>query len=192
MRGFVVLWQDKLLRTLTLALVVIAAIYLPTESIVLTAYFEELGDPASMGLVISTLSAGATLGAFGYGWLSARLSRRTMLRMTLAGTAASIVPMALLPPLPLLATAAFFLGFFWGPLNPLITTLIQQRVPADQQGRVYGAQMSAFYAVPPLGMVATGYAVERWGVADTYLALALALVATSLVAGLSRPLRREF
>jgi hypothetical protein len=46
--------------------------------------------------------------------------------------------------------------------------------------------------VPPLGMVATGYAVERWGVADTYLALALALVATSLVVGLSRPLRREF
>jgi hypothetical protein len=40
--------------------------------------------------------------------------------------------MALLPPLPLLATAAFFLGFFWGPLNPLITTLIQQRVPVDQ------------------------------------------------------------
>jgi hypothetical protein len=46
--------------------------------------------------------------------------------------------------------------------------------------------------VPPLGMVATGYAVERWGVADTYLVLALALVATSLVVGLSRPLRREF
>ena len=192
MRGFVVLWQDRLLRTLTLALVAIAAIYLPTESIVLTAYFEELGDPASLGIVISTLSAGATLGAFGYGWLSARFSRRAMLRMTLAGTAASIVPMALLPPLPLLLIAAFFLGFFWGPLNPLITTLIQQRVPADQQGRVYGAQMSAFYAVPPLGMVATGYAVERWGVADTYLALALALVATSLVVGLSRPLRREF
>jgi hypothetical protein len=29
-------------------------------------------------------------------------------------------------------------------------------------------------------------------VSDTYLALALALVATSLVVGLSRPLRREF
>lgn len=55
---------------------------------------------------------------------------------------------------------------------------------------MYGAQMSAFYAVPPLGMVATGYAVERWGVADTYLTLALALVATSLVVGLSRALRR--
>ncbi len=191
MRGFVVLWQDRLLRTITIALVVIATIYLPTESIVLTAYFEELGEPANLGIVISTLSAGATLGAFGYGWLSARLSRRAMLRMTLVGTAASIVPMALLPPLPWLATAAFFLGFFWGPLSPLVTTLIQQRVPADQQGRVYGAQMSAFYAVPPLGMVASGYAVERWGVADTYLVLALALVVTSLAVGLSRPLRRE-
>ena len=67
MRGFVVLWQDRLLRTLTLALVAIAAIYLPTESIVLTAYFEKLGEPASLGIVISTLAVGATLGAFGYG-----------------------------------------------------------------------------------------------------------------------------
>lgn len=190
--GFVVLWQDRLLRTLTLALVVIAMIYLPTESIVLTAYFEELGDPASMGIVISTLSAGATLGAFGYGWLSARLSRRAMLRMTLAGMAASILPMALLPPLPWLAMAAFFLGLFWGPLNPLVTTLVQERVPADQQGRVYGAQISAFYAVPPLGMVVAGYSVERWGVADTYLALALALAATAVVACLSKTLRARF
>ena len=91
MRGFVVLWQDTLLRTLTLALVAIAAIYLPTESIVLTAYFEELNEPASLGIVISTLAAGATLGAFGYGWLSARLSRRAMLRMTLALVATSLV-----------------------------------------------------------------------------------------------------
>ena len=40
-------------------------------------------------------------------------------------------------------------------------------------------------------MVAAGYSVERWGVADTYLALAIALVVTALAAGLSRPLRRE-
>lgn len=191
-RGFVVLWQDTVLRTLTLAYLIIAAIYLPTESIVLAAHFEALGDPASLGFVISMLAAGATLGAFGYGWLSARLSARTLLRLTLIGSAVSILPMAVLPPLPVLATAGFFLGLSWGPFNPVITTLIQQRVPADEQGRVFSVQLSAFYAAPPLGMLLTGLAVERWGVADTYLALGLALAVTAVAACLSRALRSDF
>jgi len=190
LRGFAVLWRDRVLRTLTIALVGIAMIYLPSESIVLTAFFEQQGDPRGFGVVISALSAGATLGAFGYGWMGERLSPARLLRMIMAGTASSIVPMALLPPLPWLTAAAFCLGFFWGPLNPLVTTLVQQRVPADQHGRVYSAQISAFYAGPPLGMVATGYAVERWGVAVTYLALAAALVLTAVAVLRSKSLRQ--
>jgi MFS family permease len=191
-RGFVVLWEDRVLRTLTIAYLIIAAIYLPTESIVLAAHFEALREPASLGFVISMLAAGATIGAFGFGWLSARLSRPMILRVTLVGTAVSILPMALLPPVSWLATAGFFLGLFWGPLNPLITTLIQQRVPADEQGRVISVQLSAFYAAPPLGMLLTGLAVERWGVGDTYLALGVALAVTALVAYLSKALRSDF
>jgi len=191
-RGFVVLWQDQVLRTLTIAYLIIAAIYLPTESIVLAAHFEALGDPASLGFVISMLAAGAALGAFGYGWLSARLSRPVLLRLTLIGSAVSILPMALLPPLPWLAIAGFFLGLCWGPFNPVITTLIQQRVPADEQGRVFSVQLSSFYAAPPLGMLLTGLAVERWGVADTYLALGVALAVTSIAACLSKALRSGF
>ena len=191
-RGFVVLWEDRVLRTLTIAYLIIAAIYLPTESIVLAAHFEALAEPASLGFVISMLAAGATIGAFGFGWLSARLSRPMILRVTLVGTAVSILPMALLPPVPWLASAGFFLGLFWGPLNPLVTTLIQQRVPADEQGRVISVQLSAFYAAPPLGMLLTGLAVERWGVADTYLALGVALAVTALAACLSKALRSDF
>lgn len=191
LRGFVVLWQDRLLRTLTLALLVIAAVYLPSEAIVLASYFESLDEPRSLGVVISLLATGATLGAFGYGWLSRRLSRRTLVRMTMLGSAASIMPMALLPPLPILATAAFFLGFFWGPINPTLSTLIQSRVPDDQQGRVYSAQMSAYYAAPPLGMLLAGIAVERLGVHATYLVLALALVVTAVAVSFNRTLRKE-
>lgn len=192
MRGFEVLWEDRVLRMLTTAYLIIAAIYLPTESIVLATYFEALGEPASLGFVISMLAAGATIGAFGYGWLSARLSRPMILRVTLVGTAVSILPMALLPPVPWLAAAGFCLGLFWGPRNPLVTTLIQQRVPADEQGRVISVQLSAFYAAPPFGMLLTGLAVERWGVADTYLALGVTLAATVLVACLSKALRSDF
>jgi MFS family permease len=190
--GFQVLWNDKLLRTITISILVLAAVYLPTETVVLPTYFEQLGNPAGLGIVISALAAGSTIGSFGYGWISTRLSRRTLVRMTLIGTAVSIIPMAFLPPLPLLATAAFFLGLSWGPFNPLISTLIQQRVPADQQGRVFGVQTAVFYAAPPLGMVISGLSVENVGVKTTYLFLAAILSTTAILALLTKSLRSKF
>jgi MFS family permease len=190
--GFQVLWSDKLLRTITISILVLAAVYLPTETVVLPTYFEQLDNPAGLGIVISALAAGSTIGSFGYGWISTRLSRRTLVRMTLIGTAVSIIPMAFLPPLPLLATAAFFLGLSWGPFNPLISTLIQQRVPADQQGRVFGVQTAVFYAAPPLGMVISGLSVENVGVKTTYLFLAAILSTTAILALLTKSLRSKF
>jgi MFS family permease len=190
--GFQVLWNDKLLRTLTLAILVLAAVYLPTETVVLPTYFEGLGNPAGLGLVISAISAGAALGSFGYGWIISRVSRKTLVRMVLIGNAISIIPMALLPQIPLLMAAGFLLGLSWGPFNPLISSLIQQRVPADQHGRVFGIQSAVFYAAPPLGMVASGLAVESFGVGNTYLVLAAILSITAIVALLTKSLRASF
>ena len=190
--GFQVLWNDRLLRTITISVLIIAAVYLPTETVVLSTYFEDLGEPASLGIVISALAAGSAVGSFGYGWISARLSRKNLVRTTLIGTAVSIVPMAFLPPLPILIVAGFFLGLSWGPFNPLVSTLIQQRVPADQQGRVFGVQTAVFYAAPPLGMVLAGLSVENYGVRATYIVLAATLSATAVLALLTKSLRSEF
>ena len=190
--GFQVLWRDKLLRTITISILIIAAVYLPTETVVLSTYFEELGEPTSLGIVISALGAGSAIGSFGYGWISTRLSRKNLVRATLIGTAISVVPMAFLPPLPILIIAGFFLGLSWGPFNPLVSTLIQQRVPADQQGRVFGVQTAVFYAAPPLGMVLAGLSVESYGVSATYIVLAAILSLTAILALLTKSLRSEF
>ena len=190
--GFVTLWQDKLLRTITIAILVIAAVYLPTESVVLPTYFENLGNPTGLGLVISALAGGSAIGAFGYGWITKRVSRRAIARFTLIGSAIAIIPMASLPPLPILIGSGFLLGLAWGPFTPLMSTLIQQRVPADQHGRVFGVQTAVFYAAPPLGMVISGLAVERFGVSTTYVGLALILSSTALLTLLTKSLRENF
>jgi MFS family permease len=189
-RGFVVLSKDRLLLTITIGVLVLAAIYLPTEAIVLPTYFEARDEPSSLGLVIAALSAGAMIGAFLYGWISARMSTKRLLQLIMIGTAVSILPMAFLPPLPILLGAGFLLGFFWGPFNPLMTTLVQDRVPADEQGRVFGVQLSVFYAAPPLGMIIVGYTVETWGVATTYLILAGTLAITSIAVLFARSVRQ--
>jgi MFS family permease len=190
--GVKALWDDKLLRTLSIAILIIAAVYLPTESVVLPTYFEDINNPAGLGLVISALAGGSAIGAFGYGWISTRVQRRTLMRMIMIGSSISIVPMAFLPPLPILMASGFLLGLAWGPYSPLLNTLVQQRVPADLHGRVFGVQTAVFYAAPPLGMVLSGLSVENYGVQFTYAILAGVLSITSIFVLLTKSLRSKF
>ena len=190
--GAKALWDDKLLRTLSIALLIIAAVYMPTETVVLPTYFIEVDNPAALGFVVSALGAGSATGSFGYGWITARIQRRTLIRLILIGSAVSIVPMAFLPTLPFLMLAGFVLGLSWGPYNPLISTLVQERIPLHLHGRVFGFQAAVFYAAPPLGTVLAGLAVENFGVSATYFALAAVLSATSLLVLLTSQIRRKF
>jgi MFS family permease len=190
--GAKTLWDDKLLRTLSVALLIIAAVYLPTEAVVLPTYFENVDNPSGLGFVISALAAGSAMGSFGYGWISARVKRKTLIRVILIGSAVSIIPMAFLPPLPVLMLAGFLLGLSWGPYNPLISTLVQQRVPSHLQGRVFGVQTAVFYAAPPLGMVLAGLSVESFGIRATYVVLAGVLSLTSILVLLTKSLRSNF
>lgn len=181
MRGVVALSADRALRTLTVAIMILAGIYLPTESILLPVHFESLGQPKGLGLVIAALAGGSVIGAFAYGWLSARTTQYRIVQMAMIGTAASIVPMAFLPGVPVLLIAGFVLGLSWGPMQPLLNTLVQRRVPAQEQGRVFSVQLTAFYVFPPVAMLATGAAAERWGVSAVYLVLAALLLVVGAV-----------
>ena len=190
--GVKTLWDDKVLRTLSVALLIIAAVYLPTEAVVLPTYFEDVDNPRGLGFVISALAAGSTVGSFGYGWISARMKRKTLIRLILLGSALSIIPMAFLPPLSVLMLSGFLLGLSWGPYNPLISSLVQQRVPAHLHGRVFGVQTAVFYAAPPLGMVLAGLSVESYGIKATYIVLAGVLSITSILVLLTKSLRSDF
>lgn len=179
-RGFTALWKDRALRVLAIAVLIIAAVYMPTEAVILPAYYNAMEDPASLGIVIAAISGGSMIGAFSYGWILARVRPSVLVRIILIGTTLSVLPMTLLPPLPVLAAFGFLLGLVWGPFNPLFSTLVQRRIRPEEQGRVYGVQLAGFYAAPPLGMVVAGISVDAFGVSMTYLALGLLLAACSL------------
>jgi MFS family permease len=179
-RGFTALWKDRALRVLAIAVLIIAAVYMPTEAVILPAYYNSMEDPASLGIVIAAISGGSMIGAFSYGWILARVRPSVLVRIILIGTTLSVLPMTLLPPLPVLAAFGFILGLVWGPFNPLFSTLVQRRIRPEEQGRVYGVQLAGFYAAPPLGMVVAGISVDAFGVSMTYLALGLLLAACSL------------
>jgi MFS family permease len=97
------------------------------------------------------------------------------------GTSLAIWPMALLLPVVPMAIASAVIGLAWGPYNPLMNTLVQERVPADQQGRVYGVQAALFSSAPPIAILVVGLVVDWLGVRTTYLVLAGLLSAWTVV-----------
>jgi MFS family permease len=188
--GLRALWRDRPLRALTIVNAALAALYFPTEVVMLPVHFEAIGDTAGLGIVLSALAGGYVVGAFSYGWLVSRIGRVRIFQLALVGTAAAAIPLALLPPVPLMAAAGAVLGASWGPVSPLVTSLVQTRMPAAVQGRVFAVEMTIFTTVPPLMILVAGLGVDRWGVDPVYLVLGASFALTALIAFAVPALRR--
>jgi MFS family permease len=80
--------------------------------------------------------------------------------------------MSLLPPLPVLLVLGAVLGFSWGPLMPMLNTVVQRVIPENMRGRVFGIEMTIWGAGPTLTAVAVGLAVDGVGVQPVYFFLA--------------------
>jgi len=174
--GLRVLRRDRALFAMTIMVMLLSAVYMPTETIILPVYFESISSASGLGLTISALAAGAMLGALSFGWIANRVTRYQILLTIMIGMVFGVVPMSFLPSTGVMVIAAFFFGATWGPFNPLLNTLVQARIPADAQGRVYGIQISLFSALVPIGQLITGVAIERFGLRPTYHAIAATFV----------------
>ena len=109
-RGARIRGATRPLRVLTLAIGVLAMVYMPTESVLMPVYFESTGQPTAYGLTLTFLAAGGMVGSFSYGWLSARLSKHHIVVLVMVAVTVAIIPMAFLPPLPVFVVAGFLLG----------------------------------------------------------------------------------
>jgi len=179
--GFSAIGKDRAILVLTAFFVAVELVYLPSEVVILPAYFQASGNPLGMGLVISAMAVGGILGAYAFDPLSKRLSNRQILIIAMLASTTALFGLAFFPPVPLMMVAGFLAGMCWGPMGPLINTLVQTRFPERVQGRVFGAQMAVFSAGPPLGMIFAGGLVDQWGVAVIYPALVLTLWTLAIV-----------
>lgn len=187
--GLGALLRDRPVWLLTLAVAVIWLLYAPTESVMLPVHFQAAGRPEAFGIVISAMSVGGMAGAFGYGWISRRLTRHRLATSCMLLAALAYVPLALLPPPLVMIVPALLLGLAWGPMEPLLNTLVQDRFPEHQHGRVYGVQLGLFYAAPPLGQLLSGAAVEGFGVETVFVWVAGLMVAVAAAVAVLPALR---
>lgn len=176
LRGLQVLKSDKAMYYLTLSIVFLAMVYLPTESVVLPKYFSDIDDPRGLGFVLSSMAIGGIASMLAYPKLVKRFKKRSIVIGALAATSLAMIPMTFFPPIGLFVLAGFLLGLGWGPMNPLMNSMVQQRVAPHIQGRVFGVQTSLFYASGPIGMFVTGVSVDAFGVRPVYIAAVSILI----------------
>jgi MFS family permease len=180
LRGLQVLKSDKAMYYLTISIVCLAMVYLPTESIVLPKYFSDIDDPRGLGYVLSSMAAGGIATTLAYPKLVKHFKKRSIVIGSLAATSLAMIPMTFFPPIGLFVLAGFLLGLGWGPMNPLMNSMVQQRVAPHIQGRVFGVQTSLFYASGPIGMFVTGVSVDAFGVRPVYIAAVSILIVFQL------------
>ena len=180
LRGLQVLKSDKAMYYLTISIVFLAMVYLPTESIILPKYFSDIEDPRGLGYVLSSMAAGGIATTLAYPKLVKHFKKRSIVIGSLAATSLAMIPMTFFPPIGFFILAGFLLGLGWGPMNPLMNSMVQQRVAPHIQGRVFGVQTSLFYASGPIGMFVTGVSVDAFGVRPVYIAAVSILIVFQL------------
>ena len=158
----------------------LAMIYLPTEMVVLPAHFNALDNAEGLGFLISTMAGASVAGALLFEKLQRRFKYSTILKFGFIGLGSSMLLMSLIPPFWILLILGAVLGFSWGPLMPMLNTVIQRVIPENMRGRVFGIEMTIWGAGPTLTAVAVGLAVDAVGVQPVYLILALLVLGLSV------------
>ena len=144
----------------------LAMIYLPTEMVILPAHFNALDYATGLGILFETLQK--------------YLSYSTILKFGFIGLGFSVLVMSFVPPMPILLAAGAVLGFSWGPLMPMLNTVVQRVIPESMRGRVFGIEMTIWSAGPMLTAVGVGLAVDAVGVQPVYLFLAILVLLLSV------------
>jgi MFS family permease len=146
----------------------------------------ELGGAHAWGLIVAGGAIGGIAGGIGaYRWLP----RRPLLVCFLVFPLASLPLLALAPPLPVLvivaANAAFLFGISFG--NAIWETVLQQRIPGDQLGRVSSYDWMVSLVFMPIGYVLAGPLADAIGLEATLVGAAALIVAVDVSALLLVP-----
>lgn len=179
-QGFKILFTTPSVLIMMSTFMFLAIIYLPTEMVILPTYFNSIGNPEGLGVIISTMALASVFGALAFERVNRYLSFSTIFRIAILGVALALIPMSLLPSTPIMIIFGAMLGLCWGPLGPLLNTVIQEKIPANKRGRVFSLEMTIWSGGPMISMVFVGMAVDGFGVSGVYITLAAMVTAAAI------------
>lgn len=189
-QGFKALAKLPAVMIIFVIVICLALLYMPSELVVLPKYYEGINDPHTLGFLLMAMALATSVGSLLFERFTHYLSYANILRFTGFGVALPMIPMAFLPPTPIMILCGLVLGFAWGPMPPLLNTVIQKKVPPSMRGRVFSVEMTIWNAAPMISMVFAGAAVDLWGVQPVYFTIA-GLVLTAVVIAAIQPALKD-
>ena len=189
MEGFKVLGSTPSVAIMLAGVMTLAMIYLPTEMIVLPKYYNGTGNAEGLGFLLSAMAAATVVGALAFERLSKKFKYSTIFRIAILGVATSMIPMSFLPPYWVMIFFGLILGLTWGPITPLLNTVIQRKIAPSKRGRVFSLEMVIWSGGPMLSMVLAGIAVDALGVMPVYIVLAIATTTSGLFITFNRRMK---
>lgn len=135
-------------------------------SVLLPSYGQKvLGNPISFGWLIATSGGAAFIGTLLFALIGHRLPRRLTFGLCFSlSTILRFFTLALGLPLPVLIVSYALSGLMIGPINPILTTVEQELVPAELRARVFGALTAGAFLGMPLGGLIAGYLTDWLGI----------------------------
>lgn len=177
--GLRLLWRDPMLRTLSLVVAALSAVWGAWLALMPLYARQGMGlSPQQYGVVLSALGVGGLAGAVGVTWVNRLLGARWAMFADLLGTIAMVALPAATTSIWAVAAGAF-LGGAGGTLWTVNSRVITQRVVPDALLGRYSAAARLFgFGAMPLGAALAGGVAELVGVRAAFGALALAATAT--------------
>jgi MFS family permease len=171
--GYAFLLRSRLLLGVVLMVMLTNGLDQGWSSVLLPVHAQEnLGGARDLGLVVAVFGGCALLGALLYAAIGHRFPRRVLFTVAfvLCGLPRFVVAALTDGTAPLAATMAVA-GLGAGMLNPILTTVLYERIPEGLRSRVASTTTAGVRMTMPLGGLAAGYLVERAGLVTALLAL---------------------
>lgn len=165
--GYSALKKIRSIYVLVLIASVFAVLYLPIDALfplMSLGYFKGTTLQASWAEI--SFSAGMLLGSLILGIFGGLKNRGLLLQLSFILIGGSIAIAGLLPRNGLLVFVVLcsVMGFAAPFYNGTVTALIQEKVPEEYLGRVFGFYGSLVSLAMPLGLLASGFFADRLGV----------------------------
>jgi MFS family permease len=179
--GFAFVKRDRLVFNTVINNGITNLVAAPLGAVLMPVYGREaFGSAAKLGALLTGFGVGALVGALGFGALGPRLPRRATLATSFLLLGTPFVLLTLRPPLYAALAIFVFTGLMYGPAQPVVSTVMHERVPADMRGRAFGMLAAISLAAAPLGMLLMGLIVEYAGLNAGFFASATIFCGTAL------------
>lgn len=189
--GFRFISQHRLMLWLACIVCLMNFLDAPLATVQIPALVREhYGSAQQVGILLGADGGGAVIGALIFSAIAPRLSRRRTFIACFFVVGLMFLVIAAAPPYPIAIAWMLVMGLAAGPLNPILMSIRQERVPLSYRARVFGTTTAIAFVAIPFGQLVGGFTIEWLGVRAVTAAMAV-IYLTVVVSFIFHPVLHE-